>query len=134
MRQFAKPAKGGGGGAPAAAPVPVEKPKPTIIEKFNEDNKDNFILGGVPNANKTHNAHREALLPKLEPRFDAYAKKLRDLYLREATIPNAKRYITPIRERLQTDTVDYCLKTQVGVPGVIEARDEFDDLDLLFSW
>lgn len=54
--------------------------------------------------------------------------------MREATIPNAKRYITPIRERLESDTVQHCLKTQIGVPGIIEARDEFDDLDLLFSW
>lgn len=62
-----------------------------------------------------------------------YARKLREMYFREGTIPTQKTFIHPIRERLPTDTLEACTTDRV-VPAVVNARDEFGDLDLVFPW
>lgn len=97
------------------------------------DSGTEFIMGPPPGLNKTQNAHRESIVHKLEPRIDLYARKLRELYLREGTIPVVKSFIDPVRERAQTDTIEKCHIERV-VPGVIQARDEFADVDLVFPW
>jgi hypothetical protein len=38
-------------------------------------------------------------VPKLTPRIEVFAKKLRDLYFREGVLPEAKTYIEAVRER-----------------------------------
>ena len=93
-------AKGGKpAGGPGAAPA-VEIPKrgKTVLQEMVESGKE-FIMGPPPALNKTQNAHRESIVHKLEPRIDLYARKLRELYFREGTIPVVKSFIDPIRER-----------------------------------
>jgi hypothetical protein len=86
------PAKGGKPtDGPGAAPA-VEIPKrgKTVLQEI-VDSGTEFIMGPPPGLNKTQNAH------KLEPRIDLYARKLRELYFREGTIPVVKSFIDPIR-------------------------------------
>ena len=92
-----------------------------------------FIMGTPSGINKTIGAHRDDIIHKLEPRMNLYARKLREMYFREGTIPTVKTFIDPIRERQELDTLEHCIKQRV-VPGVIGARDEFADLDLVFPW
>jgi len=73
------------------------------------------------------------LIPKLEGRIDVFAKKLRDYYIREGVIPNAKIFVDPLRDRQPEDTIERCVANK-EVVGVIEGRDEFKDLDLVFPW
>lgn len=58
-----------------------------------------FVMGPPPGANKGQNAHRDLIQPKLEPRINLYARKLREIYHREGTIPQQKTFIDPIRLR-----------------------------------
>ena len=90
-------------------------------------------MGPPPGANKIMNTHREAILPKLEPRIELYARKMREMYFREGTIPTTKTYLHPVRDRQPTDTLEECIKEKV-VPAVITARDEFSDVDLVMQW
>jgi hypothetical protein len=90
-------------------------------------------MGTPAGINKTYNAHREDIIHRLEPRMDIYARKLREMYHREGTIPTVKTYLDPNRLREPTDTLEHCMKEKL-IPGVITARDEFDDLDLVFPW
>ena len=46
-----------------------------------------------------YGAHRDVAIPKLEPRIEIYAKKLRDMYLREGSISESKSYIEVLRDR-----------------------------------
>jgi len=55
------------------------------------------------------------------------------MYFREGTIPQQKTWIDPIRVRQPTDTLELVAKEKL-VPAVITARDEFDDVDLIFPW
>lgn len=83
--------------------------------------------------NKTRGAPRDHLLKKLEPKIDAYAKKLREMYHREGTIDPQKMYLNPIRMREETDTLEKCIAEKL-MPGVIKGREEHDDVDLIFPW
>ena len=65
--------------------------------------------------------------------MDIYARKLREMYHREGTIPTVKTYLNPDRLRQPTDTLEHCMQERV-MPGVVAARDEFDDLDLVWPW
>jgi hypothetical protein len=56
------------------------------------------------------------MIPKLEGRMEIYAKKLRDFYIREGVIPDAKIYLDSLRERQPEDTIDKCIQ-QKEVPG-----------------
>ena len=123
-----KPA-GGPGAAPAAE---IPKRGKTVLQEM-VDSGTEFIMGPPPGLNKTQNAHRESMVHKLEPRIDLYARKLRELYFREGTIPVVKSFIDPIRERQSNDTIEKCHLERV-VPGVISARDEYSDVDLVFPW
>lgn len=97
------------------------------------DSGTEFIMGPPPGLNKTQNAHREAIQHKLEPRIELYARKLREMYFREGTIPTEKTYIEVLRERQPLDTLEAC-KIEKVIPAVISARDEFPDVDLIFPW
>lgn len=104
QRCFAKP-----GGAPGQAPTVIpEKRGPTMIEQMIEDGVD-FPLGAPDVPNKTWGAPRTAMIKKLEPHMDVFARKLRDIYIREGTIPQVKSYLNPLRMRQPTDTLPYCM-------------------------
>ena len=70
---------------------------------------DDFLFGPPPGINKSHGVHRDVLIPKLEPRIEIYAKKLRDFYLREGILPDDKTYIEPVRARLPSDTLEFLI-------------------------
>ena len=96
-RSFAKPA--GKGGPPGQEPTKIpEKRGPTVIEKMIADGTE-FVMGPPKVPNKAWNAPRDELIHKLEPHLDVYARKLRDVYIREGTIPQVKSYLNPIRMR-----------------------------------
>lgn len=126
-----KPAGGKGGPGAAASPIPPKRGK-TMMEKMIA-NGNEFIMGPPAGANKSQNAHRDDILHKMEPRMELYARKLREMYHREGTIPTVKSFQNPLRERQPTDTLEFCAKERV-LPGVITARDEFPDVDLVWPW
>lgn len=103
-----------------------------MIEKMIDDGAD-FPLGPPPNVKKTWGAGRDSMINKLEPHLDIYARKLREMYIREGTIPQVKSFLNPLRERQPTDTLEYCTKENT-MPGVIHGRDEFSDVDLVWPW
>ena len=105
---------------------------PTMIEQMIEDGVD-FPLGAPDVPNKTWGAPRTAMIKKLEPHMDVFARKLRDIYIREGTIPQVKSYLNPLRMRQPTDTLPYCMNEQT-IPGVIHGREEFNDEDLVWPW
>ena len=49
-----------------------------------------FIMGPPKVPNKAYNAPRDAFVHKLTPRIDLYARKLREVYVREGIIADAK--------------------------------------------
>lgn len=103
----AAPAKAGGppGSAPPAPPIEIQKaPFETLIEEGQE-----FIFGPPPGINKIQGAHRDVIIPKLEGRMDVFAKKLREYYIREGVIPDAKIYIDTLRDRQPEDTIEKCV-------------------------
>lgn len=69
-----------------------------------------FIMGAPPGVNKVLGTHRDTMIDKLEPRMNVYAQKLRDIYIREGTIPTVKTYINPLREREVIDTLESCIE------------------------
>lgn len=44
--------------------------------------------------------------------MEVYAKKLREFYIREGVIPNAKIYIDTLRDRQPEDTIEKCVKAK----------------------
>ena len=105
----------------------------TAVEKLIADNEGNFVLGPPKGANKSVGAVRETLLAKLEPRLDMYARRLRDLYHREGMYSDDKMFLEPLRMRQPSDTLQKALREKF-VPGVIKAREEHDDVDLVWAW
>lgn len=82
QRGFAK-----GGAPPKQEPTKIpEKRGQTIIEKMIEDGTE-FVLGPPDVPNKTWGAPRINMVKKLEPTMDVFARKLREIYVREGTIP-----------------------------------------------
>ena len=116
LRFFAAPAKPAAkGGPPSAAPyVPLVVHK-TPFEKMIENGQE-FILGPPPGVNKIRGAHRDTAIPKLEPRIDIFAKKLREHYIREGVLPDQKHYIEYTRDRLPDDTIDKLIPQKL-IPG-----------------
>ena len=57
------------------------------MQELVEEGKTEFILGTPPAINKTYNAHRDTMIHKLEPRLNLYARKLREMYFREGSLP-----------------------------------------------
>ena len=50
------------------------------------DNNVEFMFGPPPGLDrKTTGVHRDAVIPKLAPRIEIFAKKLRDSYFREGS-------------------------------------------------
>lgn len=65
--------------------------------------------------------------------MEVYAKKLREFYIREGVIPDDKIYIDTLRDRQPEDTIERCVANK-EVAGLIKARDEFKEIDLVFPW
>ena len=98
-------------------------------------NKADFMFGPPYGTDKKiAGVHRDAVIPKLAPRIEIFAKKLRDSYLREGSLSEQKTIIAPLRERQPEDTITKSVQTKKFIPGVIKARDEFEDIDLVFPW
>jgi len=70
------------------------------------DEGTDFPLGPPPGIHMVQGAHRDVIVPKLEPRIEIYAKKLRDYYLREGVIAESKIHLNTVRERKAEDTID----------------------------
>lgn len=99
------------------------------------NNPDNeFIFGPPEGMNKPIGAHRNRIIHKLEPRMQLYARKLRQMYFREGTIPTAKTFIDPARLRQGDDTIEALTLNNQFVPGVIKAREDFPDIDAVWPW
>ena len=74
------------------------------------------MFGAPPGTNKVVGAHRDVLIPKLEGRMEHFAKKLRDFYIREGVIPEAKIFVDSLRIRQPEDTIEKCVARK-EVPG-----------------
>ena len=74
-----------------------------------EEDPNQFIFGPPPGINKVSGAHRDVIIPKLEGRMQIFAKKLRDYYIREGVIPDAKIRIDALRDRQPEDTSERCV-------------------------
>ena len=61
--------------------------------------------------------HRDTAIPKLAPRIEVFAKKLRDAYHREGSISEQKTYIDVLRERTPEDTIKKATETKSFMPG-----------------
>ena len=55
------------------------------------------------------------------------------MYFREGTISQTKTFLEIAREREPLDTIEKCSADKL-VAGVIQQRDEFPDVDLVFNW
>jgi hypothetical protein len=89
MRNFGPKKPGGPGGAAAAPYVPPPDPYKGIKDFYQEiadKGEDGYIFGPPPGITKTYQGHRNHAVPKLEPRMQVYAKKLRDFYWKEGII------------------------------------------------
>lgn len=133
-RYFAppKPAGKSAGGPPAAPAAPPVEIMKAPFERLIENNQE-FIFGPPPGINKVVGPHRDVLIPKLAGRMEIYAKKLRETYIREGIIPDDKIYIDTLRKREPEDTIEKCV-TNKTIASVIEGREEFPELDLIFPW
>ena len=120
-RQFGpKAAKPAVKGAAPSASTPTESVpvvQRTVLEKL-VDSGQEFILGPPPGVNKVHQGPRDMVVPKIAPRIEVYAKKLRDMYIREGTISEQKSIITPLRYRLPDDSFEKLSKAHL-IPGKI---------------
>jgi hypothetical protein len=91
MRHFGpKPAAAGKGapakGGPSAGPTtPAAPDLKTPLQELVESGQE-MIFGPPPGVNKVYGVHRDVAIPKLAPRIEIYAKKLRELYLREGSM------------------------------------------------
>jgi hypothetical protein len=99
-----------------------------MVEKIGADK---FPFGPPIGTEKFHNAHRAYVWPKLGSRMQFLAKKMREIYMRDAYFSTEKIYIDPISERRPEDTIEK-LHSEKLIPALIEERDEFPDLDLVF--
>ena len=63
--------------------------------------------------------------------MEFFAKKMREQYIRETIYPDVKIFLDPLRERQLDDSLQ-SLHDKHQVAAVIKARDEFEDLDLVF--
>jgi hypothetical protein len=103
-----KPAAAKGGPPSAALPPPPVEIQKTPFQTLIESNQE-FIFGPPPGTNRVMGAHRDVLIPKLEGRMEVFAKKLRDYYIREGVIPDARIYIDTLRDRQPEDTIERCI-------------------------
>jgi hypothetical protein len=78
-----------------------------------EEKGDEAFIFGLPDGldNKAIGAHRNRMIHKLEPRINLYARKLRQMYFREGTVPSDKTFIDPLRMRTGEDTLQMLNKT-----------------------
>ena len=72
--------------------------------------RKDYPLGPMEHLNKKQNVHRDYLLPRMQSRFEFFAKKLREDYINEGTIAGHKAIVESERLRLQTDTLEFLRK------------------------
>jgi hypothetical protein len=130
VRHFGAKAAGkapaGKGGPPGqAATVIPKKRAETPLQKYIASGQE-FIFGPPSGANKQQNIMRDQIQHRLAPRLEVYARKMREMYHREGTIPTQKTFLEAIRERQMDDTLHKCMEERV-IPCVINKREEFDD-------
>jgi len=114
--------------APYVEPPRLKSNFQVMIE---QQGTDQFLFGPPSGIEKIHGAHRDYVAPKIGTRMEMVAKKMREQYIREAIYPDVKIYLDPLRERQISDSLQK-LHQDKEVAGLISARDEFDDLDLVF--
>jgi len=130
MRAFGPKGKPAGG--PIVSAYVPPKVIPTNFEAMvAESGIDQFMFGPPSGIEKRHNSHRDYVAPKIGSRMEFAAKKMREQYIREAIYPDVKIYLDTLRERQPEDNL-IKLHADMQVAAVINARDEFDDLDLVF--
>jgi hypothetical protein len=96
-----------------------------------ESGTDQFMFGPPSGVEKMHNTHRDYVSPKISTRMEFLAKKMREMYIRDALFPDVKIYLDSVRERKIEDTLQSIHKKS-EVAAVIRGREEFNDLDLVF--
>ena len=80
---------------------------------------------------KTYGVHRDFIIPKMESYIDAYAKKIRDVQLRQRYLPPEIHTFRNLRNRTAVDTLEHC-KENNEIPIVVKKRDEWnEDLHLI---
>jgi hypothetical protein len=119
------------GGPPAAEYKPVPVVKTNFEFMIEKDGIDQFLFGPPSGVEKVHNAHRDYVSPKVASRMEFVAKKMREQYIREGIWPTSKIFLDPLRNRAPDDTLQNCHAKQ-EVAAVIQGREEFDDMDLVF--
>jgi len=75
------------------------------LEQLVQEGVD-FPLGPPPGVHIKQGTHRDNVIPKLTPRIEVFAKKLRDYYIREGVMSEAKIYLDVERERRPEDTIE----------------------------
>ena len=74
---------------------------------------------------------KDFLIPKLEHKLEYYAKKMRQAYLDMGVPDTHKRFVEAIRLRGKGEGWEELINNK-ELPGCIEGREEFSDLDLVF--
>lgn len=87
---------------------------------------------GIPPGLNSPKPHRSFIIPKVASTLDVVAKKMREYYIREGVLPEQKVYLNPLRERQPEDSLEKLLEKN-EIPAIIEGREEFEDVDLVFT-
>lgn len=96
-----------------------------------EGGEEQFLFGPPHGVEKIQNVHRNYIQPKLGQHIEFYAKKMREQYIRDGMWPETKIFLDAKRARQPNDTLQNLMANK-EVAAVINGRDEFDDLDLVF--
>jgi len=111
----------------------LEKMKAQMNQKPPTD-KDVLFPGIDKMINKTYGFHRDFKIPKMANHFDIYAKKIREMYLKERYLPGEIPVLTELRKRRPGDLMEV-LKKKRELPVVVAKRDEWNkDLNLVGRW
>lgn len=66
---------------------------------------DAFLFGPPKGMTKMKGTHRDYIYPKLANKTEVLAKRMREQYVREGTLPLEKIFFDPVRERQPDDTL-----------------------------
>ena len=75
---------------------------------------------------KTYGVHRDFVIPKIDSHFDSYAKKIRDVQLRQRYLPPEIITFRNLRNRTAVDTIEHCRENN-EVPVMVIKRDEWSE-------
>jgi hypothetical protein len=68
----------------------------------------------------------------MDPIMDLYTMKMKKIMLDRSILEKHRILVPPVRLRREDDTLELCRRNKL-TPGVILARDEFEDVDLVFD-